>query len=102
MDALFKRYAHPFLFMDGMIRTGRFLFFVQSLLQEINKEKEEKTLWDYYLHRAFSFEGSFDDFRKEIETSRNNQAMSEQAMEATIKHSMNILQNFSPEKGGEP
>lgn len=99
MDRLFKRYANPFLFMDGMIRTGRFCFFVESFLKEIHDELEEKTQWEFYLHRVF--EGSFADFRAGIENDKQNQSMSEQAMETTIKHSMNILQNFSPEKGGE-
>lgn len=99
MDALFKRYAHPFLFMDGMIRTGRFCFFVRSFWNEIHNEENEKTMWEFYLHRVF--EGSFDDFRAGIENDKQNQSMSEQAMETTIKHSMNILKNFSPEKGGE-
>ena len=99
MDSLFKRYANPFLFMDGMIKTGQFCFFVQSFLKEINDETEEKTLWEFYIHRVF--EGSFADFRAGIENDKQNQSMSEQAMEATIKHSMNILKNFSPEKGGE-
>ena len=99
MDSLFKRYANPFLFMDGMIRTGRFCFFVRSLLQEIHDETEEKTLWEFYLHRVF--DGSFADFRAGIENDKQHQSMSEKAMETTVKHSMNILQNFSPEKGGE-
>lgn len=100
MDALFKRYGHPFLFMDGMIQAGRFCFFVRSFWDEIHKEKDEKALWEYYIHRVF--EGSFDEFRAGIENDKQNRSMSEQAMETTIKHSMNILQNFSPEKGGEP
>ena len=99
MDSLFKRYANPFLFMDGMIQTGRFEYFVRSFWKEIHEEEDEKTLWEYYIHRVF--EGSFDDFRAGIENDKKNRSMSEQAMETTIKHSMNILQNFSPEKGGE-
>ena len=99
MDALFKRYGHPFLFMDGMIQTGRFCYFVQSFWKEIHKEADEKTLWEFYIHRVF--DGSFNDFREGIENDKKNRSMSEQAMETTIKHSMNILQNFSPEKGGE-
>jgi hypothetical protein len=99
MDALFKRYGHPFLFMDGMIRAGRFSYFVKSFWTEIHKEEDEKTLWEYYIHRVF--EGSFNDFREEIENDKKNRSISDHDMEATIKHSMNILQNFSPEKGGE-
>lgn len=99
MDALFKRYGHPFLFMDGMIRAGRFCYFVQSFWKAIHKEENDKTLWEYYIHRVF--EGSFNDFRDGIENDKQNQSMSEQDMETTMKHTMNILQNFSPEKGGE-
>lgn len=99
MDSLFKRYANPFLFMDGMIQTGRFEFFVRSFWKEIHEEEDEKTLWDYYIHRVF--DGSFNDFRKGIEDDKKNRSMSEQTMETTIKQSMNILHNFSPEKGGE-
>ena len=99
MDSLFKRYANPFLFMDGMIHTGRFNYFVRSFWKEIHEEDNEKTLWDFYLHRVF--EGSFDDFRAGIENEKKNRSMSEQTMETTIKHSMNILKNFSHKKGGE-
>ena len=99
MDSLFKRYANPFLFMDGMIQTGRFSYFVRSFWKEIHEEEDEKTLWDFYIHRVF--DSSFNDFREGIENDKKNRSMTEQAMETTIKHSMNILQNFSPEKGGE-
>lgn len=99
MDALFKRYGHPFPFMDGMIQAGRFCYFVRSFWEEVCREENEKTMWEFYLHRVF--EGSFADFKAGIENDRRNQAMSEQDMETTIKHSMNILKNFSPEKGGE-
>ena len=99
MDALFKRYAHPFLFMDGMIKTGRFCYFVRSFWKALHEEQEEKTLWDFYLHRVF--DSSFEDFRTDIMNDMRNRTMSDQTMEATIKQSMNILKNFSPEKGGE-
>jgi hypothetical protein len=85
--------------MDGMIRTGRFCFFVQSFWNELQRENEEKTMWDFYIHRVF--EGSYNDFKTGLENDRQNQSMSEQAMETTIKQSMNILNNFNPEKGGE-
>ena len=71
-----------------------------SFWKEIHDEENEKTLWEFYIHRVF--EGSYDDFKKGIENDRKNRSISEQAMETTIKHSMSILQNFSPEeKGGE-
>lgn len=99
MDSLFERYANPFLFMDGMIQTGRFRFFVKSFMQEKNKEKDEKTLWEYFLHRVF--DQSFDEFREGLENDRKNRQMSAFDMETTIKDSMDILNNFKPIEGGE-
>ena len=99
MDLLFSRYADPFLFINGMIKSGRFCFFVNSFLKQINGETEEKALWEFYLHRVF--EGSFADFRDGIENDKFNRLMSETAMETTLKHSMDILRNYSPERGGE-
>lgn len=99
MDQLFKRYADPFPFMDGMIQTGRFSEFVRQFLEMINSEREEQTAWEFWLHKVW--EGSFTDFRAEIENDKKNRQMSEKTMETTIKDSMNILKNFNPTKGGE-
>ena len=61
MDLLFKRYANPFPFMDGMIQTGRFSEFVQQILEKTNSEREEQTAWEFFLHKVW--EGSFADFK---------------------------------------
>lgn len=101
MDLLFKRYASPFLFIDGMIQTGRFTEFVENLIDISNKEKEDKSLWEYYLSVRMQFyEGTFNDFRKGVETDKKNAALSVDDIETTIQNSMNILQNFNPEKKG--
>ena len=99
MDLLFKRYANPFPFVDGMIQTGRFSEFVRSFLEKENSEREEQTAWEFWLHKVW--EGSFADFKSEMENDKKNKQMSEKTMEATIKDSMNILKNFNPTKGGE-
>ena len=99
MDQLFKRYADPFPFMDGMIQTGRFSEFVRQFLERINSEREEQTAWEFWLHKVW--EGSFTDFKTEMENDKKNRQMSEKTMETTIKDSMNILKNFNPAKGGE-
>ena len=100
MDRLFKRYADPFSFIDGMIQTGRFLEFVRSFFEKVHEEDDEKTLWEFYLHKVW--DGTFADFKKEIKTNQDNQQMSEETMETTIKDSMNILKNFRPlTEGGE-
>ena len=39
MDLLFKRYANPFLLLDNLIATGRFLEFIFELIDIQNEEK---------------------------------------------------------------
>ena len=99
MDLLFKRYADPFSFINGMILTGRFDEFVSSFMKTINDETEEDTQWQFFLHKVL--EGSYEDFKNRIKIRTEHQNMSERTIETTVKHSMNILQNFNPEKGGE-
>lgn len=101
MDLLFKRYASPFLFMDGMIETGRFTEFVVDFIKTINREKEDQLDWEFWLHKVW--EGTFEEFKKGVEANRQNQSMSEQAIETTVQDSLDILKNFNPppEEGGE-
>lgn len=53
MDLLFSRYASPFLLLDQMILTDRFSAFVSELLRIRNEEKDEQTLWEFFLHKVF-------------------------------------------------
>lgn len=99
MDLLFARYADPFSFINGMILTGRFDEFVSSFMQTIHEEKEEETQWQFFLHKVL--EGSYEEFKNRVKVRTEHQNMSERTIETTVKHSMNILQNFNPEKGGE-
>lgn len=99
MDLLYQRYASPFSFIDGMILSGRFDEFVMSFWNTSQEEKNEATLWEYYIHRVF--EGSFEEFKKGLQNNIDHQNMSERTIETTINHTMNILNNFNPEKGGE-
>lgn len=99
MDLLFKRYASPFSFIDGMILTGRFDEFVSSFIQTVNREREEETSWQYFLHKVF--EGSYADFKNGMKVRAENQNLSTRTIETTINQSMKILQKISPEKGGE-
>lgn len=85
--------------MDGMIQTGQFCDFVGNFVKTTNDEKKETLQWEFFLHKVW--EGTFNDFKKENETIEQNASMSDQAMETTIKESMNILKNFNPEKGGD-
>lgn len=98
MDLLFKRYASPFLFVNGMIQTGQFADFVIDFIKTVNEETNERSMWEFFLHKVN--EGSFADFKAEAENNSKNQNMSEEFIETTVSHSLKILNNFNPEKGG--
>ena len=100
MDLLHKRYASPFSFIDGMMQSGRFDEFVVEFVSTINKEKEDESLWEFYLHKVSS-EISFKDFVEEIETDTKNQNMTEQDKASTVNMAMDILNNFIPSEGSE-
>ena len=99
MDLLFKRYASPFLFMDGMLQTCRFSEFVDEFMHTVYAENEDQTSWEFYLHKVQ--EGSYKDFKDELETDKQNQNMSKESIEETIQNSLGILNNFTPSEGGE-
>ncbi len=99
MDLLYQRYASPFSFVDGMIQAGRFSEFVDSFIKKAYEEKNEKLSWEFFLHRVF--DKSFNEFKEELKNDAENQNLSEQDIETTVKHTMNILNSFNPEEGGE-
>ena len=98
MDRLYHRYADPFSFINGMIRTGRFAEFVSDFKQLTDSEKEEKANWEVWLHKVFNI--SYGDFKQNIEDTKKNQRMSRGTIETTIKESENILENFNPSQNG--
>ena len=95
MDLLFKRYADPFSFLNGMIQTGRFCEFIRVFSEKVRDEREEQTRWEYFLHKVW--DGSFAEFKESMENDKKNQELSEMDMETTVKNSMDILKNFKPE-----
>ena len=99
MDLLFKRYASPFPFMDGMILTGRFNEFVRELVHAHNIENEEKIEWEVYLHKVQGM--TFSEFHEQIEQDKELQNMTEETKVSNVQTAMNILNNFNPKEGGE-
>ena len=92
MDLLFRRYASPFPFMDGMIQTCQFCDFIHNFAEA----KQESDEWEIYLHKVW--DKSFTEFKKEIKANQDHRKMSESQIETAIKDSMNILNNFNPEQ----
>lgn len=99
MDLLFVRYADPFSFISGTIRTGRFCDFVTSFINTVREEKEEETMWQYFLHKVM--DGSYSDFKERLKVRGEHKNMSERTIETTVIDSMNILKKLSPDKGGD-
>ena len=98
MDLLFKRYASPFLFIDGMMQTGRFSEFVSDFVKAINEENEEKTTWEIYLHKVDP-SVSYTEFVESIKNNEQLQEMTEEDKASTVKMALGILNNFNPERG---
>lgn len=76
-----------------MIRTRRFLEFVQELIQMHNEDIREKTLWEFYLHRVFdeSYQAFKDSLPEEVHIPSNAE------LTETISHSADMLRDFVPE-----
>lgn len=96
MDLLFSKYASPFLFVDGMIQTGRFSEFVIEFIEIDNEKRQEEQMWQLYLHKVFN--KSYNEFKESLDGT--NEKMSESQLETTVQESKNLLDNFIPEERG--
>lgn len=80
--------------LDCMILSGGFSDFVSSFMAAVQEEENEKMSWEYYLHKVFH--GSYNDFIEAVQNDSDHRAMEKDAIEATVKYSMNILNSFNP------
>lgn len=95
MDMLFKRYACPFPFLDQILQVGRFHEFVDEFVKIHNEETKDQSIWDLYLHHAFLSE-SYDDFKRKCIVP-TVQEQPKGNLEATVKSSKSILDDFVPD-----
>lgn len=91
MDLLFKRYASPFVLLDGLILTTSLNNFVDEFFNLINEERKEKSQWEFFLHKVY--DKSWSDFVNDIEQSENQTPVD---LGATLVKSKNMLNNFTP------
>lgn len=82
-----------------MLMSGRLGKFVNEIIGNINEEKQEKFLWEYWLHK--DFERSWKAFRESLNDSSTNAAPTQNELKKTAIASANILKNFRPASGGE-
>ncbi len=92
MDLLFKRYADPFTLLSAYIQTSRFCEFIETF----NDQVEEDFRWEIYLHKVW--DKSYSEFCETLRVTQDQQEMSDDFVEATVKKSMDILGNFNPNK----
>ena len=81
-----------------MVQSGVFSDFVSSLVEAVQEDENKRMMWEFYLHKVFS--GSFEDFRESLRRETADKTMPKSSIEATIKQSQKILNNFNPEKKG--
>lgn len=94
MDLLNKRYsASPFLMLEEYIEAGCFAEFIENLIDIVNEETENETLWDFYLHKVH--DKTYQAFLDEIKS----KPVEEKPVDfgAVINESMNILEGYVPE-----
>ena len=87
MDLLFKRYASPFVLLDGLILTNSLKNFVDDFFDFINEDRE----WEFFLHKVY--DKSWNEFVNDIEQSENQTPID---LGATLVKSKNMLSNFTP------
>ena len=92
---LFQKYVCPFPFLEQILQVGRFPEFVDEFIKMHNEDVQEKSMWELYLHSAFLTE-SFDAFKSRCIIPDNTE-QPKVSLEATVKSSFDILDDFVPD-----
>lgn len=74
--------------MDNLILTCK----LDTFIDELCEIRREEDIWEYYLHKVT--DQSFYDFKNSLILDIQNESTSKQDIEATIKESIEILDNF--------
>lgn len=90
---LYQRYSNPLELLQQMLMTGQLCDFICNFVRIRNEELNEKTQWEYFLHKVYSM--SFDDFVKSCSGAAPSEEADMDKIETTIKNSQSILESFS-------
>lgn len=93
---LFHRYANPLILLDRMIQSRRLDVFVKEFVNIHNEELEDRTQWEFYLHKVFDM--TWTDFINTVKNGKkeNQGTLSQEELESTVKDSLNIINGFCP------
>lgn len=83
------------IILDQMIRAGRFTEFVKEVVRIRNQEMLDQSRWEFWLHKVFDL--SFDEYLAKVDGTETEEILSDEVMEATVKESMGIINDFCPE-----
>lgn len=89
---LFQRYANPMILLDAMINGRRFKAFVDEFVTITNEELENKTLWEYWLHK--NFDQTYGEFLEQTKKPKTEKVPSHLELEITVKESAEMLNGF--------
>lgn len=92
MDLLFSRYASPFILIDQLILAQSLSNYIDDLFGFMTEEKQEKTNWEFFLHKIYN--KSWKEFCDEI--SVENSVENNISITDTLIKSKEILNNFIP------
>lgn len=100
MDSLFKDYGNPTILLDGVISSGQFCDWLDAQYEN----KEEKTMWEYYINKLGAWdERSFDEFRHDVTKGRPSKGIvipTKEQTSATIKKSFDMFKHFEISQEG--
>lgn len=88
-DLLYQRYGNPLELLQQMVETGQLAGFITELVQIRNEELQEKTMWEYYLHRVYDM--TFDEFVQQNKEPETPETMGKDRMVEIVKDSLDIL-----------
>ena len=80
-----------------MLMTGQLYRFVSEMVNTVNEELEEKTLWEFWLHR--DWERSWSEFRKALNDKPHAAPTQKETLDI-VNESMSIMASFRPDCGG--
>jgi hypothetical protein len=93
LDSLFKDYGNPTILLDGLISSCQFCDWLDAQYEN----KEEKTMWEYYIHKLGAWDNrSFDEFKHDVTKGRPAKIdiPTEEQTSATIKKSFEMFKHF--------
>ena len=90
-DMLYQRYSNPTMLLNQFIESGRLDEFVLEFVDIRNQEMKEKIQWEFFLHKVHHM--TWEEYANATEQPESNEADMDK-VEAQVKESMNILQNF--------